>query len=173
MRLMTTCEVAQLILISAASLAAQAPPSPANLFRAIKGNWSCAGGFARGGALSADLAFQLIGDGHAVSFTHIDRSPGLYWQHAVWAAEPKTGHIISVGIAGAKADFTGTPVSFAATNWSATDVMLVADTSRGPTSVPNRFEYSLLREDSLKMRWEILRNGAWMLGDSLLCARSR
>lgn len=48
---------------------------------------------------------------------------------------------------------------------------LVGDTIKAPPFAPNRFNYSVTGANGLKMVWEVGRNGAWPLGDSLVCAR--
>jgi len=151
--------------------AAPFPDSAMALFKALAGHWSCNGGFARGGSLAADLTFTPAMDGHALSFEHVDRVPGSYWQSSTWAVEAKTGRIVSAGAAGSTKDHTGAPTLFVAKAWSPTSVTLEADTIKAPPFAPNRFTYSLLSANGLKMTWEVSRNGTWALGDSLVCAR--
>jgi hypothetical protein len=158
---------------------AQQPPTPsafpdsvAKLFKAVAGRWSCAGGFARGGALAADLKFTpAVGD-YAITFQHVDRAPGSYWQNSTWAFDGKSGRIVSTGMSGSQKDQTGAPSMFSASAWSPTSVTLDADTIKAPPFTPNRFTYAVTAGSTLTMRWEVGRNGAWSLGDSLVCSRA-
>jgi len=144
----------------------------ARLFARFSGRWSCKGGFARGGALEADLAFSPGLGGNIVSFEHVDRAPGAYWQRSTWAVDAKLPRVVSVGIAGSQKGATGAAVAFFSTGLNDTSITLQADTLGSPPFATNRFTYLSPRRDSLEMRWEVLRNGAWSLGDSLTCGRT-
>jgi hypothetical protein len=148
------------------------PDSAAALFKALAGHWSCNGGFARGGALSADLTFAAAVGDYAITFQHADRAPGTYWQKSTWAVDGKTKRIVAAGMAGSQKDRTGAPTLFLSSAWSATSVTLDADTIKAPPFTPNRFTYSVANGATLNMRWEVGRNGAWALGDSLVCSRA-
>lgn len=144
----------------------------ARLFERLAGNWSCKGGFSRGGALEADLAFSPGLGGSIVSFEHVDRTPSVYWQRSTWAVDAKLPRVVSAGVAGSKKDASGAPAAFFSTALSDTSITLQADTLGSPPFAPNRFTYLSPRRDSLEMRWEVLRSGAWSLGDSLTCGRA-
>ena len=141
------------------------------LFARVAGKWSCKGGFSRGGSLEADLAFSPDLGGKIVSFEHVDRAPSIYWQRGTWAVDAKLARVTSAGIAGSTKDASGVPAAFFSTALSDTSITLQADTLGSPPFTPNRFTYRSPTRDSLEMRWEVLRNGAWSLGDSLLCGR--
>ena len=49
---------------------------------------------------------------------------------------------------------------------------LVARALHAEPWAPNRFAYTLANDDSLRMVWEVERNGEWVMGDYLDCARS-
>ena len=141
------------------------------LFARLSGKWSCRGGFPRGGALEADLAFTPGLGGNIVSFEHIDRAPGVYWQRSTWAVDAKLPKTVSVGVAGSQKDMSGAAAGFSSTALSDTSITLQADTLATPPFATNRFTYFSRTHDSLEMRWEVLRNAAWSLGDSLVCGR--
>jgi len=143
----------------------------ATLFGNVGGWWSCAGGFARGAPLAADLTFTPVADRRALTFLHTDRAPNVYWQSATWSLDAN-GRIVSMAMAGSMKGHTGAPALFIASNWSERSVTLVADTVKSPPFAPNQFTYSLFAGDSLKMVWEIVRNATKTVGDSLLCGRS-
>jgi len=145
----------------------------ASLFRNIAGRWTCAGGFARGGALASELTFTPFADGRALAFLHADRAPNAYWQSATWSLDA-AGHVVSMAMAGSVKTRTGAPALFIATAWSERSITLVADTVKNtPPFAPNQFTYSLISPDSLKMLWELSRGGLKAVGDSLLCGRVR
>ena len=141
------------------------------LFARISGKWSCKGGFPRGGTLEADLAFTPGLGGAVLSFEHVDRAPGMYWQRSTWALDAKLPKIVSVGLAGSQKDMSGAPVGFSSTALTDTSITLQADTLAAPPFATNRFTYFSRQHQSLEMRWEVLRNAAWSLGDSLVCGR--
>lgn len=156
--------------------ARQDPPdtatSPAStLFASLAGRWSCTGGFGRGGALQADLTFMLVAGGRALAFQHVDRSPSVYWQSATWGLESGTDRIVSLAMAGSMKAGAGTPSMFVASRWSATSLTLVADTLKAPPFAPNQFTYTVSGANTMKVVWEVSRNGALVVGDSLMCAR--
>jgi hypothetical protein len=153
----------------------QSPPendSVLALFRGLAGAWSCAGGFARGGPLAADLLFEPALGGHVLRFGHVDRSPSTYWQQSTWMFDMKAKAIVSTGAVGSTKDYAGTPSLFVASAMSATSVTLAADTIKAPPFAPNRFTYTLRGPEQLEMRWEVQRDRSWQLGDSLVCHRA-
>jgi hypothetical protein len=121
--------------------------------------------------LEADLAFSPGLGGKIVSFEHVDRAPSIYWQRGTWAVDAKLARVASAGVAGSTKDASGVPTAFFSTTLSDTSITLQADTLGSPPFSPNRFTYRSPTHDSLAMRWEVLRNGAWSLGDSLVCGR--
>lgn len=151
---------------------AQREQAKAELFRRLVGQWSCEGGFARGGALSADLSFASAIDDRVLTFTHMDRPPNVFWQRSTWLMNGKTGRLVSVGANGSQKERTAAPVMFTASEWTDRSVIFVADTLNVPPFVPNRFVYSLPDSNHLRMRWEINRDTLWTLGDSLTCRRA-
>ena len=141
------------------------------LFSSLAGQWSCQGGFPSGRSLSADLRFEPLLGGRALGFEHVDRAPGLYWQRSTWAADSKTRGIVSSALTGSQKDPIVVPALFVSTSWTTNRIELDADTVKKPPFTPNRFTYTVDSGRTLKMTWELSRNGAWVLGDSLVCAR--
>jgi hypothetical protein len=148
------------------------PDSVAALFKALAGHWSCNGGFPHGGALAADLTFTPVAGDYAIDFRHVDRAPGIYWQNSTWAFDGKSGRVVSTGMSGSQKDRAGAASMFTASRWSPTSITLDADTVKAPPFAPNRFTYAVGGGSTLTMRWEVERNGAWALGDSLVCGRT-
>src|SRR5580765_4824701 len=59
----------------------------AALFERMSGNWSCSGGFSRGGTLDSDMSFTPILDGRVLFYTHTDRAPNAFWESATWSLD--------------------------------------------------------------------------------------
>lgn len=55
---------------------------------------------------------------------------------------------------------------------SPASVTIAADTVKKPPFLPNRFTYTRLGADSLRVLWEVARNGSWAMRDSLGCVRA-
>jgi hypothetical protein len=142
----------------------------AALFAALAGPWACAGAFADGRPLAADLLFEPALDGRALRYRHVDRPPNTFAHEATWAFDAPAGHLISLAFA-AMGDAPASPALFVAEAWTETSITLVADTLRAPPWAPNRFTYTLDGDDALRMVWEIGRGGGWHMGDYLDCQR--
>jgi len=97
------------------------------------------------------------------------RAPGLCWQRALWGYDAKGGRIVSVAVLGSQKDSASIPAMFSSSDWSDSSVVLVADTLPRVPPFPSRFSYRRLEPSTLKMTWELMRNGSWVLGDSLMC----
>jgi hypothetical protein len=141
------------------------------LFAAVAGKWSCEGGFPNGRKLAADLQFTPGVDGRIITFEHVDRAPGAYWQRSTWGYDAKAGRVTSLAMTGSTKDKSSIPAMFTSRAWTESSITLDADTLRTPPFAPNRFTYSVSAA-GLKMVWELGRGGVWALGDSLDCKRA-
>jgi hypothetical protein len=162
-------------LVHAASLAIAPDTTAASateLFTAVVGNWSCQGAFADGRALAADLSFATEMGGRVVRYHHADRAPTTFLEDATWGHDPKRGEIVSLAFAGSSTTPGAAPSYFVSREWTARSIVLVADTLKAPPRVPNRFTYTLVATDSLRMVWEVQSANGWRMGDWLGCARS-
>jgi hypothetical protein len=79
--------------------------------------------------------------------------------------------VLSLSTSGSTRTPNASAALFVATAWTETSIVLDADSLKGPPWMPNRFSYTLRGPSTLGMRWEVQRNGTWMLGDSLVCGR--
>jgi hypothetical protein len=161
------------VLGASSSRAQQMTPDSAvaiggSVFHSLVGRWGCRGGFPNGRALEADMTFDTTGNGRALRFAHQDRAPGTYWLHSYWSLDARTARIFSNGVSGSTKDQNAAPLTLVATEWNKGSVTFTSDTAKG---VPNRYVYSLGTDGSLKMSWYLGTNGAWFLGDSLVCRR--
>lgn len=170
---MTMRPIAAVALIAmAATAGAQTTDSAAvgRLFTRVTGKWSCEGGFPNGRKLAADLEFTSGRDDRVLTFEHVDREPGAYWQRSTWGYDAKANRIVSLAMTGSTKDRSSLPAMFTSREWTDSSITLDADTLKTPPFAPNRFRYSL-RGGALKMVWEVSRNTAWAVGDSLVCLR--
>jgi hypothetical protein len=161
------------VTISASSARAQAMSSAAGLFAALEGRWDCSGGFPDGRKLVADLSFTREREGRLLRFSHVDRAPGSYWQDATWMHDSKGQRVLSLSTSGSTKNLGVGAALFVAHSWTDSSIVLEADSLKGPPWSVNRFSYSLRAPSTLLKRWEVQRNGSWVLGDSLVCGRKQ
>jgi hypothetical protein len=140
------------------------------LFANVAGRWSCAGAFADGRPLSSDITITLRVDGRAVQYQHHDRAPNDFTQEALWGPDTQNNQIVSVAFAG-NATALG-PQLLVAKVWSERSVVFEARSLTSPPFAPNRFTYTIEPPNTLKMVWEVERNGAWSVGDRISCNRT-
>jgi hypothetical protein len=158
------------IVLPASAGHAQASPA-AGLFASLEGSWDCAGGFPDGRPLAADFSFNREREGRLLRFSHVDRAPGTYWQEATWMHDARGKRLMSLVASGSSKNAGVSAALFVARQWNDSSVVFEADSLKGPPWAANRFAYALRSPATLMMRWEIQRNGSWVLGDSLVCGR--
>ncbi|HSU16521.1 hypothetical protein [Longimicrobium sp.] len=170
MRLRTPL-LAAALLAAALPLAAQTQPQPApgsaEMFAFLSGRWGCAGEFASGRKLEADLAFTPQLDGKWLEFRHTDRAPGRYQAISHWGTDPATGTMVSLmfDIGGGVRLFT------AAEGWKDRAVAFETAQLMAPPRGRERFTYRAESAATLRVTWEVNRDGAWRMGDWLLCTK--
>src|ERR1043166_7188859 len=72
--------------LSAQAASAAASDSVSGWARALLGRWGCAGAFASGRPLAADVSFTLGLHGHWLEYHHTDPAPGQYQASAFLGA---------------------------------------------------------------------------------------
>ena len=149
--------------------AANTPEAAKQFFVALSGQWSCTGAFANGKPLAADIAFTPKSDGRVLLYHHQDRAPTNFIQDALWGPDAANHALVSLAFAGNPQVLA--PQLFVAEAWSATSVVFEAKALTSPPFAPNRFTYRLDDANTLKMIWEVQRQGAWTMGDQLTCKR--
>jgi hypothetical protein len=155
-----------------ASVTDTSATAAAQLFAALRGRWSCAGGFANGRALAADLSFTPAMNGKLLRFRDADHAPSSYVQEATGGLSAARHQIVSLAFAAGSKNAPPEPALYVARSWTARSLTLVADTLESPPWAPNRFTYTVNGRNGLKMVWEVERNGAWRMGDTLSCHRA-
>jgi hypothetical protein len=153
-----------LLLLTAAPLAAQtAVPSLNGWSKALAGNWSCSGAFASGKPLAADVSFTPSLNGRWLTYHHQDRAPGRYEASATLGPASRDTTIAPVTIY----DNFGGNRRFLPT-LAGTELVLLRDTTEVGARL-ERFTFRPRGAGGLWFAWELARNGAWVLGDSLAC----
>ncbi len=75
------------IIASTLFCSAQQPATDPAMVKFFAGNWSCAGEFANGKKIEADLSFVPELDGKWLLYRHADRPPGQFKALAVWGVD--------------------------------------------------------------------------------------
>lgn len=157
--------VSLIIPVSLAGQSSAKPDSSATWSRALEGSWSCAGAFASGKTLAADLNFTRVLGGRWLSYHHKDRPPGQYeatslWGPAQWDTT-MSPTLLYDNFGGHRRFFPGSTGS---------EVVLTRDTTDAGARL-ERFTFRPRPDGTLWFAWEVSRQGAWALGDSLSCSR--
>lgn len=160
------------VLAFSTSTLAEAPavvehPSEA-LMKKLEGRWSCAGAFANGKSLKADLTFTRMEGGTGLRYLHTDRAPNAYRQEAFWGVDKKTGQLIATGFTGTSGKPDLNAVMYLGENMSDNSATFVHQRLLSDPFAPNRFIYSI-EGGTLRMVWEVYRNNEWKMGDYLVC----
>lgn len=140
------------------------------LFSRLEGGWNCAGAFASGKPLEADLAFERGLGGRTLRYTHRDRLPSVYLQDGSWGVDKESGRLVSLAFTGLGPEPSPTAALYAAETVSPTSVVFVHQRLLKEPWAPNRFTYALEGE-TLRMTWEVQRQEIWKMGDYLVCRR--
>jgi len=167
--------------ILASTLLGVAPPSPPSapvpnadvrpLFKSLEGRWSCAGAFANNKPLSADLEFSSLIDGQLLHYHHADRPPTSYIQDSVWGMDKESGTLMSLAWIAARGQSGTIPAFYVAEEVSPTSVTFVHHSLLKAPWAANRFRYTV-SGNALQMVWEVQKQGAWQMGDTLKCTRT-
>jgi hypothetical protein len=132
-----------------------------NLAAAFTGRWSCAGAFASGRPIEADLAITSELDGRWLLIRHEDRAPSRWRALALLGTD-------SAGVRATFHDNGGAPRTFAGPRWDGTTVRLESP----PTGRRERFTYTFAPDASFDFAYEVSADGAtWRVGDRLHCTR--
>jgi hypothetical protein len=110
--------------------------------------------------------------GQLLRFRDADHAPSSYVQEATWGLSAARHQIVSLAFAAGSKNAPPEPALYVARSWTAHSLTLVADTLESPPWAPNRFTYAVNGRNGLTRRWEVERNGAWRMGDTLSCHRA-
>ncbi len=129
------------------------------------GAWSCSGTFPSSGrAISSTMTFYSDLAGEGVILRQDDIPPNSYHAGALWGPGTARGTLVSViqyGPPFGVSHFTSTGWSGGALTWqSAPDI-----------TPPQRFIFTWIDAATMRVDWEVLRDGRYLIGDTLRCAQ--
>lgn len=139
--------------------------APFSDFSDLQGTWTCHGVFpASGKTIDSTVRFALDLDGKALVKHHDDTSPpALYHALEAWGFDAKNQRYNATIL-----DSFGGARLFSSAGWK--DGRLVW--SSAPEVKPaQRFTYAREGHDGLRIDWEMEREGAFVIGDTLHCSR--
>jgi hypothetical protein len=154
-----------LIIASACCQAQQSATDPA-MVKFFSGNWSCAGEFANGKKVEADVSFTPELDGKWLLYRHSDRPPGSFKAVALWGVDQPSGNLVSMA-----ADNFANARLFTSDGWKNGSVTFNRTAIFDQKMTQERFRYERQSDDSFKMTYERSVDGQWKMGDFIVCTR--
>lgn len=156
------------VLISAGALCCQAQQTTSDpaMVKFFSGNWSCAGEFANGKKIEADLSFTPELDGKWLLYRHSDRPPGQFKALALWGVDQPSGKLVSMA-----ADNFANARLFTSDGWKDGSVTFTRTAIPDEKISQERFRYERQSVDSFKMTYERTVEGTWKMGDFIVCTR--
>lgn len=155
-----------LVIASTLCCYAQKPATDPAMIKFFSNNWSCAGEFASGKKVEADVSFTPELDGKWLLYRHSDRSPGSFRAVALWGVDEPSGNLVSVA-----ADNFGNARLFTSDGWKDGSVTFSRTAILDQKMTQERFRYERQSDDSFKMTYERSIEGHWKMGDFLVCTR--
>jgi hypothetical protein len=155
-----------LVIASAHFCSAQQPTTDPAMIKFFSGNWSCAGEFANGKKIEADVSFTPELDGKWLLYRHSDRPPGQFKAVALWGVDQSSGALVSM----AEDNFANARL-FTSDGWKDGSVTFTRATILDQKITQERFRYERQSSDVFKMTYERSLDGQWKLGDFVVCAR--
>jgi hypothetical protein len=145
--------------------AQQATADP-TMMKFFVGNWGCAGEFASGKKIEADVSFAWELDGKWLLYRHEDRPPERFKATAMWGVDEASGKPISV-----MEDNFGNARLFTSEGWKDGAVTFSRTEFIGQKISPERFRYERQSDNGFKMTYERLVDAQWKMGDFIVCTR--
>jgi hypothetical protein len=137
------------------------------LVRFFSGAWACAGEFASGKKVEADLTFSPELDGTWLLYRHSDRPPGRFKSISMWGVDQASGRLIS-----SAQDSSGGTRLFTSQGWKKDSVTFESAPILDRPPLKERFRYERQASDRFKMTYEVgSDDGHWKLGDYLVCKK--
>ena len=153
-------------ILSAVFCSAQQTATNSGLAEFFSGNWGCAGEFANGRKIEADISFTPELDGKWIVYRHDDRPPGPFKALAMWGVDQPSGKTIST-----MHDNFGNARLFLSDGWKDGAIVFTRAQLVDQRISEERFRYERQSLNSFKMTYERVADGKWKMGDFLLCAR--
>jgi hypothetical protein len=143
------------------------PPVPVAMAPVVtyfSGKWTCSGTFSNGKPISATIRFESDLQGAAIVVHHDDTPPpGLYHSIEVWGFQKSTGTYVA-----SLYDAYGGARGFTSAGWSG-DVLTWA--TEAAVSPPQQFAYTKKDANTFTVDWKVLKDGSYVVGDTLACKR--
>jgi hypothetical protein len=155
-----------LVIASALLCSAQQPATDPAMVKFFTGNWSCAGEFANGKKVEADLSFVPELDSKWLLYHHSDRPPGQFKALAVWGVDQPSGSLVSIA-----EDNFGNARLFTSDGWKDGSVTFNRAPILDQKLTQERFRYERQSADSFKMTYERSLEGQWKMSDFIVCMR--
>ena len=141
-------------------------------FASVSGAWTCAGQFADGRPLVADLRFTPIMEGNAVVYEHTDKDKTTFQSVGMWSYDDRLSAPVFLRFSGKQGTQRSSAAMFIGGDVTDSSLVFTADDLAGPPWKPNRFLWELSDDDVLKMTWEVEKDGQMSFGDRISCERS-
>jgi len=155
-----------LVMLSAiGGYAQQAAVDPA-MIKFFVGSWGCAGEFANGKKIEADVSFASELEGKWLLYRHEDRPPGRFKATALWGVDQGSGKLISV-----MEDNFGNARLFTSEGWKNGLVTFTRAEFLDQKINQERFRYERQSDNGFKMTYERLVDAQWKMGDFIVCTR--
>jgi hypothetical protein len=134
-------------------------PSPFSYFI---GTWSCRGVFPTTGKTIAST-IRFTQDGTSLVKHHDDLPPNGYHAIELWGLRAADGRFNA-----AIQDSFGGVRDFSSPGWNADSLVW---TSAAQVQPQQQFAYTKKSNDAFEVDWRVLKNGSYIVGDTLTCAR--
>ncbi|NII74557.1 hypothetical protein FHW84_003147 [Dyella sp. SG562] len=152
-----------LTLLGGAASAAEAP-SPIQAMQPLLGSWHCAGVFpASGKKIASTMRFDTELGGAGVLKHHDDIAPNTYRAVEAWTYDAK-GRQFNAAIV----DNFGGARRFSADGWEGDTLTW---TSAPEVQPAQKFVYVRMADGGLRVDWQVMRGGSFVVGDTLSCKR--
>jgi len=136
-------------------------------FSNIEGEWQCKGATAKGKETAANISFTSDSTGKVYTYTQVGTKGHTNTLTSTWAFDkPMKNLIVSrryISPDGVNSDM------YLGDTWTSTSLTLVAKELWVDLWAENRFLYEVQDDGKFKVTWEVKREGAWKMGDYLLC----
>lgn len=140
------------------------PQAPIHAMQSLLGGWRCDGVFpASGKTIASTMRFDIDLGGEAVLKHHDDIAPASYRAVEAWTYEPK-GKQFNAAVVD---NFGGTR-RFSSSGWEGDTL---AWTSAPEVQPAQKFIYVRKADGVLRVDWQVMRDGNWVVGDTLTCKR--
>lgn len=157
--------IALIACLSVSANALAATDDPFHDYAVLLGHWTCHGVFpASGKTIDSELRFESDLGGKALLKHHDDTSkPALYHAVEAWGYDAKAGRYRATIL-----DNFGGARIFSSEGWTPQGLVWTSSPDVQPAQ---RFVYVRMAQHRLRIDWQVERQGAFVVGDTLTCER--